>query len=101
MAACGAWSGCGGQVAPDVKINRAGAAENAACGLQRTALFSAARGRSFSAGVAGNTQLSRNAARHCDFTSYENSVIPKYGESFCLFCARRVRHAPERSQRGK
>lgn len=52
MAACGVWSGCRGQVAPDVKINRAVAAVFAACGLQRTALFSAARGRSFSAGVA-------------------------------------------------
>jgi hypothetical protein len=48
-----------------------------------------------------NTQLSRDAARQCDYTSYENSVIPKYRESFCLFCARRVRHAAERSQRGK
>jgi len=45
MAACGVWSGCRGQVAPDVKINRAVAAEWAASGLWRSALVCAARCR--------------------------------------------------------
>ena len=41
MAACGVWSGCRGQVAPDVKTNRAVAAECAASGHRRAALCTA------------------------------------------------------------